>query len=177
MADARPTLWWRIEISAKGAVLSCKEVEREGRDEGAHVLYVPARDQREAGRAAWNLYCRRVMHVRRAKLKAENRCRCGRANDREPGKRCSICLEEDKKYKKRQRAREAGKPIEPLNRQVALNKRREQERQEVAGTASKSTRLEVLIEVREAWQSATSNGAFTRWLRQAIADAGGREVA
>ena len=174
MADRKS--WWRIEVNASGKVVDCRVVEHADAD-GSHVFYVRASNQKEAGREAWNAYCRAVMRARRVKLKAENKCRCGRPNDREPGKRCTICLEADKTYGKRARERAAGKKVEPLNRQDALQRRRAEEQQRAVEQTKPSVRLQVLLEVQEAWQNASNNAAFTRWLNAEIEKLTGRRVA
>lgn len=169
--------WWRIEVNEDGKVLSCVAVEHVEKN-GKLFFYVQAHDQKEAGRIAWNRFCRDIQRVRRVKLAREGKCPwCGRATDRESGKRCSRCLDSDKVYKKRQTAKEAGKVVPPLDRSIAVAARKAEEREATVAAAKPSLRLDVLLEVQQAWQDASTNGLFTRWLNQQIAAARGRKVA
>lgn len=147
--------WWRIEVDGKGKVVSCRKVEKA---EKAHasVFYVQAETREQAGRAAWNAYCRAEVRKRRERYRAEGRCMwCGRPNDRDPGKRCSICLAKSKRHNARRHARARGEDVEPPDRVAALADRRQQDRLAI--------RVEVLREVRELLDE-LSGDDLKRWL-------------
>lgn len=160
--------WWRIEVNATGKVVSCRAVESAG-DDDAHVIYVLARDQREAGRHAWNEYCRIRQTKRNARLAAEGKCRCGRHADRGAGKRCSGCLQLLQRQNERRRARARGEQLPKVDPRAT-----KQERREADETA---LRLAILMEVLSAWQDAQTNASFTRWLTAQIARLRGKAAA
>jgi hypothetical protein len=170
MADLR---WFRLEVDAAGKVLSCVAVER-AEHNGRSWVYVQATDERAAHRIGLNAYMRDVMRKRRERLKAEGGCGwCGRKNDREPGKRCSICLAKESGYKQIQRDRAAGKPVASPDRKASVAAREVEKRTAAVAAAAPSLRLSVLLEVQSAWQDCTTNKSFTSWLEQQISKAGG----
>ncbi len=174
MGDLR---WFRLEIDSVGKVLSCVAVERAEQRSSCWV-YVQATDEAAAHRIGLNAYMRVVMRKRRERLKAEGKCCwCGRKNDREPGKRCTLCLGKDSEYGKRKNARVAGKPVAPLDRRVAIAERKREEQSQVVAAVAPSLRLAVLEEVQDAWCNTSTNGQFTAWLVKEIERAGGKRRA
>lgn len=132
--------WWRIEVDVKGKVVSCRKVEKASKARSS-VFYVQAETREQAGRAAWNAYCRAQQRERRERLRADGLCMwCGRANDRDPEKRCSICLAKSRRHNARRDAKARGEDVAPADRTAALADRRELDRLAI--------RLEVLREVR-----------------------------
>lgn len=147
--------WWRLEVSATGKVVDCRQVDGPGED-GAMVVYVQALDQKEAGRRAWNYYMKMCVRARRKRLIADGKCPwCAHENDSKPGRRCSECKIKHNGYNARRRAKERGEEVEPLNRADALATR--------ARGEAETIRLEVLLEVRQAWFGQTGRG-FGVWL-------------
>lgn len=160
MADARR--WWRIEVGADGKVVSCRQVEDvDAGQNGGGVFYVKALNRADAGRLAWNDYCRRQQQHRHVELKAQGKCPyCGRPNDRTAGKRCSFCLSAESGRKKAKRATARGELVELPNRAASIAARANDERREL--------RLALLGEVREAFEQMSTVGEFARWLAQRI---------
>lgn len=181
MADSRTTQWWRIEVcTLEGVpkVISCEAVEAPERDT-TDVFYLRASSREQAGRRAWSSYTNRQNRRRRAAYISEGRCGwCGRANDRDPTKRCSVCLRNHVGHKARSDARARGEVVAPPDRAATIAARAQEQRQEIRAEASEQARISVLLEVQEAWRDATSNHAFTRWLAEAISGAvPGKKVA
>ncbi|HKY40688.1 MAG TPA: hypothetical protein VJN18_32355 [Polyangiaceae bacterium] len=169
MADLR---WWRLEVDAKGKVVSCTPVEFAEKD-GKSWFYVRARNQEGAGRLAMNAYILARQRIRLKRLKAEGKCVCGRKNDR-PGKtNCTICVAKERDYDARRRARERGEEIPRPDRRIADAERRATEDGEFVERAAPTVRLNTLLEVQQAWQDSNTNANFTRWLLDQIAAAGG----
>jgi hypothetical protein len=162
VADARR--WWRIEVGPSGKVVSCREVEdHDAGPNRATVFFVKARCQAEAGRRAWNEYCRLVQSRRRGELKAAGKCCwCARRNDRAPGKRCSRCLEAETARDRVHLAAARGELVELPNRAASIAARAEGERREI--------RLSVLGEVREAFERSQTLGQFAEWLARRLRD-------
>jgi hypothetical protein len=176
--------WWRIEVRTvdnKPRVVSCEPVEasecaKENRR--TDVFFVQAGTKEAAGRKAWNAYTGRLGKIRRARYIAEGRCGyCGRANDRESGKRCSVCLKSHAAHRARHDAKARGEAVPPANRAASVAARAEEQRQQIRAEAAGSTRLSVLLEVQEAWQDSSTNGAFTKWMKTEIEKLLGRRVA
>jgi hypothetical protein len=158
--------WWRIEVDADGKVVACVQVAESG-DASHDVFYVQAATRSEAGRRAWNAYCKVNQTRRRAKLAAEGKCPwCGEKNDRPKGRRCRACLLRDSKYERdrRARARARGEDVPAPDRSVAIAARANEERRRI--------RLTILREVRTAWRDAESTLAFIQWLRDELEQLG-----
>lgn len=172
--------WWRIQVDASGKVVDCREVEQAEVD-GADVFFVQARDRAEAGRKAWNAYCRVTGQRRRARLIAEGKCAwCGRINDREQRKRCTICLDADAKRERDSRARARGEDVPPPNRAASIAARAEEQRQQIRAEAATATRVSVLLEVHEAWlarlQAMRLETDVSRAIREALEAIGCRTL-
>lgn len=182
MTDA--TTWWRIELNAKGSLVSVRRVESSEANSST-IVYVRAANEVEAkasARQAYNDVMRDVMRRRRERLFAEGKCGwCGEKNDRDREKRCSACVERDSGYSQRKRDKEAGRPVPKLNRSVALAARREQREAKVVesavASAEASIRLQVFQEVQDAWLRNRTVGAFSAWLNGEIAKLSGKKVA
>lgn len=169
--------WWRIQVDGAGKVVDCRVVES-AEEDGADVFFVRASTRAEAGRRAWNAYTSRLNKRRRARYIAEGRCGyCGRAQDREPKKRCSVCLKKHAGHKARSDARLRGEEVAPADRAASIAARAEEQRQQIRAESATSTRLAVLLEVQEAWQGSSNNATFTRWIWAELAKIAGRRVA
>ena len=168
--------WWRLETDSEGKVLSCRLVEG-AKSDGEHVFYVKAHDAKEAARRLSNEISRRLLAERRAKYRAEGRCKCGGWRDRPGFKQCQRCYDLDREHERRYQERRKGKEPPPRDRRLVLQERKQLEQSAAVRAAEPNIRLAVLQEVSQAWQDATTNGAFTRWLNQQIAEARGKKVA
>lgn len=165
MAKKRALAWWRLKVDRSGKVLECKRVTRALKN-GVRTFYVAARSQEEAGRKAFNAYCRVRLAARRERYRAEGKCKCGRRWDRSDGfRQCPACRQQVQAYRDREAARKAGAVVPPINKAETLRLRREREDADL--------RLSVLQEVREAWAGAETIDEFVRWLCDAIVEAGG----
>lgn len=172
MADIR---WWRVELSTAGTVLSCNAVERPAHGERL-IHYLQATSAEAAGRAALNARSAELLRQRRTEYRAQGLCRCGRRRDGE-NRWCAICLEKSRVYKANETARKRGEPVLKMDRRTVLQERKATEKAEAVQAAAPSLRLEVLLEVQQAWADLPTNGAFTSWLTRQIEAAGGRRRA
>lgn len=169
--------WWRIQVSSSGKVVDCRVVEAAETDTD-DVFYVRASSRAQAGRKAWNAYTSRMNKRRRASYIAEGRCGyCGRPNDRDEGKRCSVCLKNHVKHRARHEARARGEEVPPPDRAASIAARAHEQKQQIRAEAATETRLSVLGEVQQAWQDAPNNAAFTKWLAEQVEALVGRRVA
>ena len=152
--------WWRLELDAKGSVVSCIAVEHRGEAGERRFLYVEAHDQAEAGRLAWNAYCRLAQVRHRAKMTREGKCPwCGRQQDRKAGRRCSVCLSNDRARAATNKAIKAGQNVAAPDGLVTRAARLERERGEF--------RLQILGEVRKVAVERTPR-EFFRWLDEQL---------
>jgi hypothetical protein len=174
MTDA--ATWWRIELNVNGKILTTRRVES-SEINSKTVVYVQAFheiDARTEARKAYNAYMRAAMMRRRKRLIAEGKCGwCGEHNDRDPEKRCTVCVGRELNYNKRRRDKAAGRTVPKLDRSTVLAERRERldkslVENAVAGAAT-SHRLQVLQEVQQAWLENRTVGAFSMWLNGEIA--------
>jgi hypothetical protein len=157
---SRVLRWWRLELDAKGSVLSCTAVEHRGEAGERQFLYVEAYDQKEAGRLAWNAYCRLAQARHRAKMTSEGCCPwCGRKQDRKPGRRCNTCLAGDRARAATNKALKAGQNVPAPDAQVTRATRLQSERAEY--------RLQILGEVRKVALERTPRD-FLRWLDEEL---------
>jgi hypothetical protein len=178
--------WWKVSLGAGGKVLSCTALERAPQDEAkGGIIYVRAPSRLDAeteARALLNAYHREKQARHNAKLRADGKCRCGRPKDPDY-ERCSECRDKDRLYKERDRKRAKGLAVAPLDRRVALGKRRreeheaavkvELERALASDDATRSVRRAVLAEVHAKWLSANNNRQFSDWLSSELKKAGG----
>jgi len=155
--------WYRVVIGKDSKVLSCTLVESAGDDTVRvyHVLSESLEKARLSGKARYNAYMRQKVRDRRALLKAEQRCRCGRKlpKDYELAQ-CEWCRELRGVHRERARARQRGEDVPPADWKATREERRELDRDEHA--------LEVLLKVKRAWERCTTNGQFTAWLNEQI---------
>ena len=134
-------------------------VEIAGPDEGDWCV-VSAMSETHAVQLALRRYHARKTRERRERLDAENRCKCGRDRDRD-GKLCSVCWEGQHASRARRRAQGfAPGPRDEAARVGHWQERRRELRETI--------RLEVLQEVRGAWQRAPHTLAFAQWLAEQI---------
>lgn len=155
-----PLAWFRCELAADGTLLSCRRVEASSKD-GTRVFYRQARSEKDAGRLAFLAYQRMHNKRRRRQYIKEKRCPyCGRPQDREAGKRCSVCLKNHATDNARAQARKLGEEVEKPDPKVARKERREVEDQAI--------RLEVLEEVAASWKKHNNVWSFVVWLRGEI---------
>jgi hypothetical protein len=152
--------YWRVVFAESGAIESVTEIVGE---HDADWIVVEGADQQEAERKALNRYFARKKRERIEQLHAQGQCRCGRAQDREGKVTCSVCAERRKAdhQKAAERAGAATPPRDEAAR-IEMFKGRLQERKQ-------TTRLEVLLEVRQRWIDAPNVGRFGAWLTAEIA--------
>jgi hypothetical protein len=182
MSDA--TTWWRIELNDNGKIVAASKVELSEANSKT-IVYVQAFhevDARTMARRVYNEYTRQAVARRRERLIAEGKCGwCGEQADREPGLRCSTCIARDKKYEQRRRDKQAGRPVEKLDRRVALAERRGIQEaswaQRAVAVAEPSLRLQILQEVQNAWLDNRTVGAFSAWLNGEVEKLAGKRVA
>ncbi|HCG01693.1 MAG TPA: hypothetical protein DEV93_14250 [Chloroflexi bacterium] len=161
--------WWRLELDAKGSVVSCTAVEHRGEAGERQFIYVEAHDQKEAGRLAWNAYCRLAQVRHRAKMTREGKCPwCGRQQDRKAGRRCSVCLAGDRARAATNKAIKAGQNVAAPDGLVTRAARLERERGEF--------RLQILGEVRKVAVERTPR-EFFQWLDEQLGIDGGQVTA
>ena len=154
--------WYRVRVSQHG-VKDVEEVSRREED-GSRVYYVQASSKTEVaqrGKDAYNAYCREKVRARREQLANANRCTCGRERNIAGRKKCSVCIERARNFRKRHPGKRArtGQPRDEGAR-VAANLVRQRDRQN-------EIRLETLLEARARF-SALSEREFARWLDQQI---------
>lgn len=155
MANARR--WFRVELTASGDLISCRQVDV-ARTDTARVFYVAAESSEKAQRAVFDAYHRKIQQERRARLTSEGKCPwCGCKADRGRGLRCKVCNKHNEESA-RANARKRGEQLELVPR--------------VASRAG--GRYLVLVEVQQAWREAENNASFTRWLEREIAAAKAR---
>ncbi len=164
---------FRVEVDQDGKVISIREVERAGTDRGG-VFYIRARSEKAAGKAAFNAYYKLRVRARRAKLRAEGKCDCGRPRDLPvaPGSKtlralCRACTESNRESHDRKRRRDAGEAVPMPDKGETLRRRREAERAE--------DRLEILRQVNRRFLA--DRAGFARWLQGEIEKLAGRSAA
>jgi hypothetical protein len=115
-APTVPRPWWRVEIDASGAILSCKEVEIEGNAQ-KRVLYFQAADAKEAVQSAKEWYLDyRARRTKSSKKYADNAWAAGRCmtcgnkkeKDRQHLTKCRSC---EQRCSQRRVAKKAGAPL------------------------------------------------------------------
>jgi hypothetical protein len=154
VADARR--WFRVELSPSGKLVDCRPVDHADRDAG-FVFYTRANGHEDAIKTVCRLHQRMMQAKRRSALIAAGRCPwCGQAADRGPGLRCVACKKKNRDEGQRRRDRDAAVSVgrEPPPKVPRAN--------------SSGVRHQILLEVNTAWQAASSNGAFTKWLNDEI---------
>lgn len=166
--------WYRVELDSEGAVISSKLVESAGADRGG-VFYIRAKSPEAAGKAAFNAYYKLRLRARRAKLRAEGKCDCGRARDVpvKPGSKelramCAGCLKNNMESHERKRRRDAGEDVPSPDKSETLRLRREAERSEL--------RLDTLRQVNRQFL-ALPKVDFMRWLQKELTALVGRSAA
>lgn len=159
---------WIVNVLTKSAVPA--ETDSEGNET---VFIVSAETAAEALREASRQYARLCTKRKRARMHAAGLCSCGRKSDvpKPQGgfrKKCSVCVTRDReqwrpKARENQRRQLEGLPKIPRDesaRVVVMQERQRDRRSEL--------RIETLLEVQRQWQSARTNGHFTRWLDEQI---------
>lgn len=164
-APAAPR-YWRVVFDLAGAIDRVEEIT--GPTE-TDWLIVEASDEQAAQRKAYNAYARRKKKVAIARLRAEGRCRCGRAQDRthpdgSPMLTCAVCGERQEVWRQRHAERRAAGTIgAPIAQEPRVESHRERQRDRKA-----ELRLELLIEVRQQWMVSPNVGRFGSWLQREI---------
>lgn len=160
--------WYRIEVGQDGKVVSCELAEKPEEDNGL-IFYVRAKDQRHAGRLAFNAYMLAITRARHAQYDREGKCRCGRKRDVAGRRWCSVCLEANKVYKDRSRKLAAGKTApEKAERRDVIALRKEQDAQAI--------RVEAFRTVLR-WALTLKPGELIRKLQEEIVKIAGRDAA
>ncbi len=161
--------WFRVCFDDKGRPVSA--IECEPPSEGFSIEYVFAKNQSAALSAAVREYARRKTADRRAALKQEGRCRCGRRRNSEFSL-CDVCRERGKQnngvYKRHtqedgKRTRERIAPYVQRDEKARVEKNLERQRDR-----RNELRLEALLEVRAAFAKTPTMGAFAAWLAEEI---------
>lgn len=153
-------LWWRIVLNGEQLV-SVEPVEVSAQSDGLTIFYVEASTRDAALRSARRIAGKR----RRIIYREQGRCACGRQMSSKatfspitklPHLRCEVCRV------RQAEAHERRKAPEYTRKQGSENYIKRHQ-------SIKSThRLEVLLEVRQAWADAENNNAFSQWLRNQI---------
>lgn len=160
--------WWKVVVDADGKVVSCALALEQGEDHNS-TFFVSARDTRHAGRLAFNRYMLALTKVRHAQYAREGKCRCGRLRDVQGHVRCAVCMDANKVYKKRSRARAKGEELPPkAERRDVIAARKDSERAAI--------RISALEEVNAVWERLGTIG-LRDWLRKQIPKAAHRRVA
>lgn len=193
--------WYRVEYDAKGRQIS-KELAVSERDDTGLIFFVCARDANHADKLGRRQVQIAMQRARRAKNKLAGLCPdCGRPRT-DGFFYCQVCREGNDANRKRNLAKARGenvsdKPPKSVAHQKRLNAdrariRAELEvevreevtvkiRAEVKKTLAKKIRYEitmqVLDEVRRAWQRLANVGQFNKWLRTQVQDTVEKEEA
>ncbi len=168
--------WFKVELHSDGTAKSSEAAEQpEVLRVGNRTFFVQAESPVEAAKKArqfYNTYCRERKQAASKRNDAAGNCACGRKKDRpHPSggfwKRCAVCAARHAVHVERYEARKAaGAPPAQRDEQArtALCSVRVRDRKA-------EMRLETLLEVQRAWEGASNNQAFTRWLREELAKA------
>lgn len=172
--------WWKVTVTANG-VKSAVRVDSPG-DSDRRFYYIQAQDKATAcaeGAFRYNQYALKKVQERRARLRAENKCKCGR--DREPDtKSCAVCKARMSAYNKTrsvaskkelEERHSAGDPrvikmshgaFRDDSIRIGANRARVRDRKS-------EMRLEVFIEVKKKWDCKNvSYKSFEQWLEDEI---------
>lgn len=167
--------WYRVTFGAEGLITTCVPTEAPDllrdpkHNRTFYVLAGGPLHAEERARDHYNLYCAKKRKAVRARNHAAGKCVCGRPQDRpRPDgdgflKLCAVCAERHTATVERARQRPAPAARDESTRVEKCAARVRDRKNEM--------RLEVLLEVRTAWESAPNNQAFTRWLRGEVAQA------
>lgn len=158
--------YWRVVFDPAGAIERVEEITGPAETDW---LIVKAGNEQEASRKAYNAYAARKKKLAIARLHAEGRCRCGRAQDRvnpdgSPMRTCSVCGERQEVWRQRHAERRAAGTVgAPIAQEGRIESHRERQRDRRA-----ELRLELLIEVRQQWMVSPNVGRFGSWLQREI---------
>lgn len=155
--------WWRCEFAAGGEIVSVQRVDRQELAEGL-VVYVRAVTEQLARHRAQIERNRAATRWRQMAYRELGLCGCGRA-PRAGGRKCQLCLDLSRQSKERRLLREQGIEVPTPSKALAHRARLEELR--------RRTRLEMLLEVRNAWARLRGEQEFTEWLRVTIQRIGG----
>jgi hypothetical protein len=162
------SVWWRVELSPDGTVVSCVAVETKPETPDGAVVYVLAVDEDAARHKAYKLRQKLTQSERRKRYREAGLCAwCGREREEKEFQKCQVCRERNRVH----RARCDGKapPAEPGEKGARIQERRLELRDMV--------RLEVLLEVARKLMELRDVRAFREWLSGQIKAAGGRDKA
>lgn len=124
----------------------------------SHVIYVRAKSEEQARLLAQKERQKDALRARREHYVSLGKCRCGRDREDIRFAKCQKCRKRQSTYRKRSKAKERGENVEPLSKAVAYRERMAE------------YRLKVLLEVSKAWERSGTNGTFTTWLHDQIAE-------
>jgi hypothetical protein len=168
--SADVTRWYRCEFDRDGNRVEIALVPGQGTSQD-RVFFVRAEDEEGAWRRAWNWRSQVVMSALRRERVAADLCpRCGTPMAGETRKCCARCLEKQKEYDGRARAKKRGENVAPLDRRA----RRVESREELHD----DTRLRILREVHRRYLATQGDRrAFSNWLLGEIEKLAQKEVA
>ncbi len=168
--------WFKVELHSDGTVKTCTPSEQPSLVRVSRkVFLVQAADPAAAtaqARKHWNLYASELKRVANERNRAAGNCRCGRKKDRarpDSGfySTCAVCSVRQVVHNERYEARKAaGAPLAQRDERARVEACTLRVRDRKA-----EMRLETLLEVQRAWEGASNNQAFTRWLREELAKA------
>lgn len=161
------TRYWRITFKKDGSINQVREVKSPGH---SRWIVVEAADEATAKQRAYNMYCARKKKEVRIRNHAQKKCTCGRPQDRTNGdgtlkKTCSVCAVRQAAWHADNYKRHQEGNFEPKVRDEAARIEKCKER---VRDRKSEIRIEVLTEVRAAWQNSNTIGHFTAWLKQEI---------
>jgi hypothetical protein len=148
--------WFRVTVDASGNVTDCRPVASKGSAEGG-VFFFAAKTAAAASQLAARNHARLLLAARRAKYRAEGKCKCGGEIDNTAFTTCSRCRDNAKVHTARKQLRKAGIEPPPLDRREALQERKQLEHG--------SVRFAVLVEVQATFERCRKDPkSFERWL-------------
>lgn len=166
--------YWAVAFDATGKVLAVQQAKFVLPDATVEHVVVRAESEPEARKLGYNLYCARKKREAKKRKYANGQCVCGRKQDRQKPngnmfKVCSVCKERaDQVYRPQHEQRVKDGTVGQIPRdeaaRVAACSQRVRDRKA-------EMRLEVLLEVRKAWQNSNTTGQFTKWLSEQVTQA------
>lgn len=166
MSDGK-LCWYRVEFSPEGKLVETRPVDlAEASEDGGLVYYQRAHSAKGAEAVAYRRRQKYLQRERRARLRAEGKCDCGRALDGQ-SKQCAKCKAAHAEHMRRYHARKRGEDVPPMDRAVADAARREERERDVR-----------LATYREAHRHFLANRTgFADWLRARIEALAGKDAA
>lgn len=162
--------WFKVELHSDGSVKAATETN-EAFQVSKRVFVLQAESAVDAAKRAREIYnrvCADRVKADRARRKAEGKCACGRPRNRPHPlggtyQNCAVCAARIEACRENARQRPVTQPRNEHAKAAACTARVRDRKQEM--------RLEVLTEVKQAWEDSRNNQAFTRWLSAELAKA------